>query len=169
MSNRTKKKHRRKQIIYLVIFAVLCAFAFQTALAWIERGKLEAVSFTNPSGKTTASFYLEVADTDSKRAKGLMFKKDDDLKPNEGMLFIFPDEVDQSFWMKNTYLSLDIIFVGSDLEVKGILENVPILTTQQRSIGVPSKYVIELLAGMTSKHDITKGSRVNSKFLESLS
>ena len=99
---------------------------------------------------------LEIADDENERAKGLMFRRS--LEENSGMLFIFQDDSVRSFWMKNTYIPLDMIFVDSNKKVVGILKNVPPLTEDPRSVGKPSRYVVELAAGETDRLGIGEGS-----------
>jgi hypothetical protein len=87
-----------------------------------------------------------------------MFRKSlEDLK---GMIFIFPEEREHSFWMKNTYIPLDMLFIAKDLTVVGILENVPPLTETLRTVGKPSMYVVELAGGVTRKFGIKVGDRL---------
>ncbi len=65
-------------------------------------------------------FHVDVADTPGKREIGLMYRTD--LADDRGMIFIFPSESQQSFWMKNTPRSLDMIFIGRDRRIVGIVE-----------------------------------------------
>lgn len=94
---------------------------------------------------------LEIADTDDSRARGLMFRKE--LPANSGMLFIFPQDGIYSFWMKNTLLPLDMIWLDNDLRVVDIKSFVPVC----RSYDCPSytpvsqaRYVLEVNAGFTA-------------------
>ena len=113
-----------------------------------------SVSFED-SGRIKASFRVEVADTASKRRWGLMYRKD--LGTDEGMLFVFPDERDQSFWMKDTPLSLDIIFMDRRRRVVGIIRDTVPFSTRSVSVGVPSRYVLEVRAGLARGHGIVVG------------
>jgi uncharacterized membrane protein (UPF0127 family) len=76
------------------------------------------------------------------------------------MLFVFPLERQNAFWMKNTYIPLDMVFLDQEMKVVGILENVPPLTEAPRSVGKPSKFVVEFGAGVTRKHGLTEGARM---------
>ncbi|MEZ4754333.1 MAG: DUF192 domain-containing protein [Bdellovibrionota bacterium] len=115
MSNRTKKKKQKRRIVILILLAIAFAVGFFAIIDYSERGDQITASFTNPDGSKTPALGLKVARSDAERAKGLMLVKKGELDENEGMLFIFPEEKIQSFWMRNTYISLDIIFIGSDL------------------------------------------------------
>lgn len=152
----------------MCLVSVFTFWLFSYLVSFVEKNALEKVVFINPDS-SQASFYLEVADDNAERAKGLMFRKAGDLADDQGMIFIFPDEKNQTFWMKNTYISLDIIFIGSDLEVKGILQNVPTLSTESRSINKASKFVVELLAGTAKQNGIKQGSKLSADFLRSYS
>lgn len=114
--------------------------------------------FVSEQGKKTASFQLEVADTLPRRMAGLMYRKE--MAADAGMIFIFPDMKPRSFWMKDTYLSLDMVFLNDQLEVVAVLPNVPILNTQPRESKVPAKYVIELNAGIAAQAGVTIGSKL---------
>ncbi len=102
--------------------------------------------------------HVEVADTPEARSYGLMYRKD--LAPDAGMLFVFPAEQEQSFWMKNTPLSLDMIFIGTNQQIVGIVAEAKPFTTEPRSVGKPSRYVLEVHGGFCAKHSIRAGDRV---------
>ncbi len=112
------------------------------------------VSFEGPEG-VKARFRVEVADTEAKRRWGLMYRSE--LGADEGMLFVFPGEKDQSFWMKNTPLSLDIIFMDSRRRVVGIVRETVPFSTRSVSVGVPSRYALEVRAGTARRNGIAVG------------
>ncbi|HLT31661.1 MAG TPA: DUF192 domain-containing protein [Myxococcaceae bacterium] len=101
---------------------------------------------------------VEVAHTADSRERGLMWRES--LPAGEGMLFLFPFEVVQSFWMRNTLIPLDILFINEALEVVGIVENAEPLTRTGRSVGIPSRYVLEVPGGWTRAKGIVSGSKV---------
>lgn len=100
----------------------------------------------------------EVAQTTEERTQGLMGRKH--LAPNRGMLFIFPYEGEQIFWMKNTFIELDMIFIRANLTVLGCLERAEPLTTTPRSVEGLAKYVLEVNGGFCEKHHISQASTV---------
>lgn len=155
-TNERKKRAHRRQIAFLVLLAVLIPFGISQYYKWSAESGLFKVWFDNPDGNSTIRFKVEAASTPAEVKKGLMFRKS--LAPDRGMIFVFPTEKDQGFWMKNTFVSLDMIFIGTDFKVVGILENVPKMSEQTRSVGAPSQYVLELPAGSSKKHGIVKGS-----------
>ena len=97
-------------------------------------------------------FNVEIANTVETRERGLMFRKN--LSQNEGMLFIFPEEKIYPFWMKNTLINLDIIWIDQNKEVVFISQNnQPCDTDNCPPInpGAPAKYVLEINAGLAEK------------------
>lgn len=86
-----------------------------------------------------------------------------ELGKDEGMLFLFPDERDQSFWMKNTPLSLDIIFMDTRGRVVGIVRDTIPFSTRAVSVGVPSRYVLEVRAGLARRNGIVVGDTARFK------
>ncbi|MCY4486579.1 MAG: DUF192 domain-containing protein [Deltaproteobacteria bacterium] len=113
-----------------------------------------SVIFEGPDG-VKATFSVEVARTPEKRRWGLMYRQD--LGNDEGMLFIFPDESDHSFWMKNTPLSLDMIFMDRRRRVVGIIHDTVPFSTRSVRVGVASRYVLEVRAGVARRHHIAVG------------
>jgi len=101
---------------------------------------------------------IEIASSDSSRTYGLMFRKSmDDTK---GMLFIFDEAGPQSFWMKNTIMSLDMLFVNEDKEIVKIHKNTKPYSTDSYPSVKPSMYVVEVTAGFTEKYGIKEGDRI---------
>lgn len=156
MSNRQKKKANRKQIILFVIFIPVIIYSLYYYYQQKEIAELAVVNFKSPSSKISQTFYLEIADEPSEQKMGLMYRKQ--MDEDKGMLFKFKNEKIQSFWMKNTYIPLDIIFLNSNYKVVGVINNTPILSEKSLKINTPSKYVVELNAGLADKHKISQGS-----------
>ena len=101
---------------------------------------------------------VEVADTPDTRSRGLMYRSD--LAPNAGMLFVFSAAAEQRFWMKNTPLPLDMIFIGSDRTVVGIVPDTHPFTTNPLGVSAPSLYVLEVHAGFSAAHGVAAGDAV---------
>src|SRR5262245_22044720 len=104
------------------------------------------------------SFAVEVADTPSKRALGLQYRRD--LAADRGMIFLFPAESIQSFWMKNTPLPLDMIFIDRERKIVGIVEQTVPFSLDSRSVNAPSQFVLEINGGLSKRHGIKVGDRV---------
>jgi hypothetical protein len=105
-------------------------------------------------------FSVELADNDAERAKGLMYRKE--LPEGQGMLFDFHREQDVSFWMQNTYISLDMIFIRGDGSILRIAENTEPLSTRLVPSGGPVRAVLEIIGGSARKLGIAPGDRVAS-------
>lgn len=104
------------------------------------------------------AYTLRVADTPRAQAQGLMGVRA--LPARGGMLFVFPRPAPRAFWMKNTPLALDLIFIGADCRVTGIVANaVPHAETELRVAGA-SQYVVELAAGSAAAAGVRAGDRV---------
>lgn len=101
---------------------------------------------------------VEVADTPAKRELGLQYRRE--LDEDQGMLFLFPTERVQSFWMKNTPLSLDIIFIGSHRRIVGIIHQAIPFSTASLSVTAPSQFVLEIKGGLSRSKGIEVGDAV---------
>ncbi|HUB08485.1 MAG TPA: DUF192 domain-containing protein [Myxococcales bacterium] len=101
---------------------------------------------------------VEVAADDHSREVGLMFRRQ--VPSGSGMLFAFPASSVHSFWMKNTLVPLDMIFVGADLRIAGIVENAAPLTLISRRVAAPSQYVLEVAGGTAFAHGWQTGDRL---------
>jgi uncharacterized membrane protein (UPF0127 family) len=140
-------------------FVVLCGFlALWGVSACAQSSKLPVVEgrFLTTAGGETSTFRLEVCANDAERAMGLMYRRS--LAQDAGMIFVFSDERVNSFWMKNTYIPLDMVFVGRDMKVVGILHDVPPLNQLPRSVEKPSMYVLEFAAGTMKRHGVVEGA-----------
>jgi uncharacterized membrane protein (UPF0127 family) len=103
-------------------------------------------------------FGVEMAVTPEEQAKGLMFRRD--LPEKQGMLFDFHREQPTSFWMKNTYIPLDMIFIRADGRILRIAENTVPLSEALVPSGGPVRAVLEVIGGTTKKLGIASGDRV---------
>jgi uncharacterized protein len=103
-------------------------------------------------------FGVEMAVTPEEQAKGLMFRRE--LAEKQGMLFDFHREQPTSFWMKNTYIPLDMIFIRADGRILRIAENTVPLSEALVPSGGPVRAVLEVIAGTAKKLGIAPGDRV---------
>jgi uncharacterized membrane protein (UPF0127 family) len=113
-----------------------------------------AVLLPQPSGPSLR-VRVEIADSPSERERGLMFRQT--MEADAGMLFLFPAERQHGFWMKNTYIPLDMIFIRSDFSIAGIVENAEPMTLTSRGVPEFSQYVLEVNGGYSAAHGISKG------------
>jgi uncharacterized membrane protein (UPF0127 family) len=108
-----------------------------------------------------AAVYTEAANTPTERETGLMNRIS--LDENTGMLFVLPTAQKMSFWMKNMYIPLDILFITTDMHVLEIYRSVPPCTTDSCVLYTPSapiKYALEVNAGFSDQHGIASGDAV---------
>lgn len=122
----------------------------------------DSLAFISTEGDTVAAIAVAIADEPRERNRGLMHITE--LGEDEGMLFIFQREKPLSFWMANTPLSLDIIFVNSNKKIVRIHHAVPPFTKQNFKSGEPAMYAIETNAGFTIANDIREGMEVQFWF-----
>lgn len=110
------------------------------------------------TGTTKHKFKVELALTSEEHARGLMYRRS--LAPDTGMLFVFDSPRPQSFWMQNTFIPLDMIFIGGDRRIIGIVENAEPLTTAPRRVEGDSQYVLEIGGGLSARLGIRPGQPV---------
>ncbi len=164
-----KKNNRFYRILILIFISLLLILGginyFRTVdpqelsffePAFIEQGQLSFISSGDSSLITTIK--IEVADTPDKIQQGLMFRRS--MAEDHGMLFLMGREQPQSFWMKNTRIPLDIIYVNSRKEIVTIQAN----TTPMSQAPIPSErpalYVVEVNAGFSARHGINRGDLI---------
>lgn len=134
----------------LVLFALVWATAPARSA---ERETLEIASKTG-----VHAFSVELAATEAEREKGLMYRKS--LPEGQGMLFDFYRDQEVGFWMKNTYIPLDMIFIRGDGRILRIAENTEPLSEKIVPSGGPVRAVLEVIGGTARKLGIAPGDRV---------
>lgn len=115
------------------------------------------VRFETPRGPWLVE--VELARTPEEHARGLMFRTA--LAPDHGMLFLFADAAERTFWMHNTLLSLDLIFLGEDRVVAGVVADAQPRTDSPRTVHRPARYVVEVLGGEARAHGVGPGTRAS--------
>jgi uncharacterized membrane protein (UPF0127 family) len=120
------------------------------------RPKLERAKVRFPSADTELD--VELAITHQQRMRGLMYRKS--MAQGEGMLFVFGQRRVHRFWMKNTCIALDMMFIDRDGLIVGIEENVPTMNETSYHVGCPSLYVLEANAGWARRHGVKAGQLV---------
>ena len=175
-----KKKYKNsspngslKKVILIITVLVLAGFVYwqffrtpitasktkaiqgYTAFDFVKQGEL---TFNSKGKKFLSKIDIEIADDAQKQATGLMYR--DRMKENQGMLFIFQKEDYQSFWMHNTQLPLDMIFVNKNLDIVTIHKNTTPFSDQTYSSTKPAMYVIEVNAGYCDRNNIKVGDKI---------
>jgi uncharacterized membrane protein (UPF0127 family) len=116
------------------------------------------LDITAADHSSTVRLSVEIASRADERQKGLMFRQH--LGEKEGMLFVFPTERYNSFWMRNTLLPLDMFFIDSEWNVVGVVENAAPLTDDPRRVERMSRYVLEVNAGFAARRRLGVGASV---------
>jgi uncharacterized protein len=169
LNNASKEQKSYNSLYKIVVIILVLAFAaFLLTNNFLSSKKNNSeftfkkdgvLTFSDSTGNSKAKIDIQIANTDFDRQLGLMFRKS--MSENQGMLFIFPQESVQSFWMRNTYIPLDMIFINAAKKIITIRKNTKTLSDQSYKSTVPAKYVIEVDAGFSDKFNIRVGDRVN--------
>jgi uncharacterized membrane protein (UPF0127 family) len=147
---------RKKYFLFCVFISSMialaaCACRSRTAQENPPAKREDRVILTTP-GREPVEVVVEIAATPTEQVKGLMYRKN--LDPLHGMLFIYSDEAQRNFWMKNTYIELDMIFIRSDGSVLGCVERAEPLTETPRFVTGNSQYVLEVAGGFCAKYGV---------------
>jgi uncharacterized membrane protein (UPF0127 family) len=137
------------------VVALVCLLGFSLPVSAAETQTVEIVSKNG-----VHAFSVETATTAEEQARGLMFRKE--VPEGTGMLFDFGEERPLEFWMKNTYVSLDIIFVRADGTIIRIADHTQPLSEARIPSGGPARAVLEVVAGTAQKLGIRPGDKVAS-------
>jgi len=147
---RVKASRMRALIRFTLVFAVILG-----STSAIPAG-LQTLEIASKTGVHV--FAVEMAVTEAEREKGLMFRKE--LPEGQGMLFDFKQDQNVSFWMQNTYIPLDMIFIQGDGRILRIAENTEPLSTKLIPSNGPVRAVLEVIGGTAAKLGIAAGDRV---------
>ena len=133
--------------LVIIIFFSINAKAFEKGTVQLINSKYE-----------TYSFFIEIADTPALRSKGLMFR--DTVRANHGMLFDFKTPTIARMWMKNTIISLDMLFISQDGRIGSIISNTVPFSEEVLSSKKPVRWVLELNNGITEQYNINVGDQM---------
>ena len=114
------------------------------------------VHLSAPQGDVVVE--VEIVSTPAQIERGLMFREH--LPPDQGMLFLMEEEKNWPFWMRNTLIPLDLIYIARDRTIVGIVENAEPRTETLREVGKPSLFVLEVNGGFCAAHKIAAGAKV---------
>lgn len=173
---KTKRKiTKNRQIIFPVVGLILIVSIFFYWFSLTNTSNKESVSkikslsalgqgevtFISPDSTQKETVLVEIAEDDYSRANGLMGREE--LPKNQGMLFIFEEQRLQYFWMKNTHVSLDMIFVNLEHEIVNIEKYTMPYSTSSYPSRVPAIYVVEVIAGYADQYGIKPGWTIEWK------
>ena len=117
------------------------------------------LTFTSKKGEFLTKIDIEIAETEEKQMQGLMYREQ--MKENHGMLFIFDRDDYRYFWMKNTVIPLDMIFVNFNFKIVTIRKNAKPYDLNSYASTAPAKYVVEVNAGFCDKYGIKVGDKIS--------
>jgi uncharacterized protein len=180
-SKKPNKKSAEKKIslsrLILIIFAIIIALSLIVLTTYNPGNKKSVAKSSSATSKSTPTFRkdgslkiyrthnpepllleIEVADEEPERIRGLMDRFS--MPENAGMLFIFDKDEPRSFWMKNTYIPLDIIYINAEKKIVSIQKYTHPRTTTSIPSEKPAIYVLEVNAGFTDKYGIFAGDKI---------
>ena len=174
-----KKKTSPKKLSYqqiaMIVMAVILALAFLVFSVYSPKAKRQATNKPAAGEVNVPKFRkdgtvkilsdpapitvdVEIADNEAARTQGLMYRYA--MQENQGMLFIFPEEAPRAFWMKNTFIALDIIYISADKEIVSIQKDTRPQSTYSLPSEKPARYVLEVNAGFCDKFGVEPGDFV---------
>lgn len=127
----------------------------QTEVSFIKEAELTIFK----KDSTQINLDIEIANTDYETQTGLMYRSS--MKTNQGMLFVFDDVEPRSFYMKNTQIPLDLIFINKDKTIVSFQKNAKPFDESSLTSNAPAKYVLEINAGLVDRWHISVGDQVN--------
>ncbi len=143
----------------LAAFLVLAILAPLLACSQaVEHAALQPETVVLPGRFGSRAVMVEIADDPAEQAQGLMGRAH--LAADRGMLFVYPDEAERHFWMHNTPISLDMIFLDRNLFIVGIIRRAKPNSDDTLTVGKPSRYVLEVEAGLCDRLGIREGDQV---------
>lgn len=125
-------------------------------ISFTKQGELQLIKKETDSIIQTID--IEIADDEYKTQTGLMYRSS--MEKNQGMLFIFPDSQLRSFYMRNTQIPLDIIYIGSNKQIVSFQKNTTPFDPTSLPSGVPAQYVLEINAGLSDLWNLEMGDRI---------
>ncbi|NRA93933.1 MAG: DUF192 domain-containing protein [Psychroserpens sp.] len=129
----------------------------QVVIKFKKEGELQLKKANSDS--LVATLDIEIADDEYSTQTGLMYRSS--MANDQGMLFIFPNTQFRSFYMKNTQIPLDIIFISEDLNIASIQKNAKPMDETSLPSEAPAKYVLEVNAGLSDIWNLDKGDRIS--------
>lgn len=145
---------------------ILSSLALLTLVGCSSTGGDDWFEVTVVSASGAHSFTVEIADDAAERTRGLMFRRE--MADDAGMLFLFDEAAPRSFWMSNTYISLDIIYIGEDGRIVSIAERTTPFSERSIPSFGPAIAVLEVNGGTSDRLQFAAGDEVRHPFFETL-
>jgi uncharacterized membrane protein (UPF0127 family) len=142
-----------------LLVAFLAYLLLVVPSAWAQTADAERKELIISTGSGERTFAVEIADDPRERARGLMFRRH--MDSGHGMLFDFQEEERASFWMENTYIPLDMLFIKADGTVESIAARTTPLSRRSVVSKGPIRYVLEINGGLSQLLGIKPGDKVS--------
>lgn len=151
-------------------FILIACFTFTAVISCEDEAKnssieTEEIEFTKEgelfllkAEDTVAQLVIELAETPYEQQTGLMYRKT--MEANQGMLFVYDEEEMHSFYMKNTFIPLDLIFFGKDSTIVSFQENAKPLDETSLPSKVPAQFILEVNAGKSKEWKLAEGDKM---------
>lgn len=160
-------KNKFKIILAIILagFTGSCGDDKQPEVETVEiEFKKEGELFLLKDGEVNQQVNIEIADTEYERQTGLMYRET--MEEDQGMLFIYSNEAPRSFYMKNTYIALDLIFYDKDSTVVSFIENAVPMDETSLPSEKPAQFILELNAGKVNQWNIEVGDKMTFKRID---
>jgi len=144
------------------LVAIPAALLFLASTAIAQSAERERLLVQSAGGEH--EFQVEIADDPAERARGLMFRRE--MADDEGMLFDFGADAPASFWMRNTYIPLDMLFIEADGTIESIAERTTPLSEKSVPSKGPVRFVLEINGGLSDRLGIAAGDIVTGPAIE---
>ena len=144
------------------VLAVLAIALIAAAADFAKAAELQTLEIASKTG--VHAFQVEMAVTPEEKEHGLMFRRE--LPEGQGMLFDFQFDQNVAFWMKNTYIPLDMLFIRADGRILRIAENTEPMSERNIPSGGPVRAVLEVIGGTAKKLGIAAGDRVGGSIFQ---
>ncbi|RZN79937.1 MAG: DUF192 domain-containing protein [Winogradskyella sp.] len=152
----------------LVVFSIICSLFFSCntsekknsiskEIKFKKEGALQLKKSSNDSLIKTLD--IEIADDEYQTQTGLMYRNS--MKELQGMLFVFPNEAPRSFYMKNTRIALDIIYISTDSTIVSFQKNAKPFDESSLPSNAPAKFVLEINAGLSDRWNLEVGDKIS--------
>jgi len=161
-------KKRTNYLTFYLLLTLLFSCGDERKASKIETSEIEFKKegelYILKSGDSIKKLDIEIADNQYEHETGLMYRQS--MNETQGMLFTYPEEALRSFYMKNTYIPLDIIFYSKDSSVVSFKENAQALDETSLPSNKPAKFILELNAGKVKEWNIEVGDKMDFKRLD---
>ncbi|SKB58964.1 hypothetical protein SAMN05660776_1944 [Salegentibacter holothuriorum] len=157
----------RKSIIFAAVLTASLLFSCKDDNTTETTIETEEITFTKegeatllkPNGDTIKQIDIEIADNSYERETGLMYRES--MEDEQGMLFIYNNEAPRAFYMKNTYIALDIIYFASDSTAVSFQKNAQPQDETSLPSGEPAQFILEINAGLADDWNIEVGDKID--------